>query len=412
MNHNFSPPGLIALFEDYCKRQNFAAVTESAQRRLLNRLISYMETIAVSTYTPEVGESFIVAATEGKNLKNVTINSYRRLVYVLSQAYNNKTIHKQRTAYVCPQFRGEIGKCALNFIRSYSQDNFLAKGTIYFYEKTLYRFSEFLISRNCTFKNISREDIIAYLSTSTNQDRKAIGTIKIFLNYIFENKIVSQDYSHLLIGFKDAVKEVIPSFYTVEEIKKLESSVSRATPKGKRDYAMILLASRLGLRISDIQSLRFCNIDWDNNTLKVHQVKTSKYVELPLLSEVGDAIIDYILNARPNVEDDFVFLTLKPPFRHLNGNSLSPAITKYMLAASIDVSKRHHGPHALRHSLASNLLQNETPVCVITSTLGQASTQSTMHYLDIDIRALINCSLEVPAITTKFYKENGSAFYK
>ena len=93
MNHNFSPPGLIALFEDYCKRQNFAAVTKSAQRRLLNRLISYMETIAVSTYTPEVGESFIVAATEGKNLKNVTINSYRRLVYLLSQAYKNKTNH-------------------------------------------------------------------------------------------------------------------------------------------------------------------------------------------------------------------------------------------------------------------------------------------------------------------------------
>ncbi|GAH80533.1 unnamed protein product, partial [marine sediment metagenome] len=96
-------------------------------------------------------------------------------------------------------------------------------------------------------------------------------------------------------------------------MEKLIASVERSSSVGKRDYTIILLAARLGLRSSDIANLKFENILWEQKNIRLVQYKTDKEIELPLLPEVGNAIIDYLKYSRQQSEEPFVFLTVRSP---------------------------------------------------------------------------------------------------
>lgn len=168
---------------------------------------------------------------------------------------------------------------------------------------------------------------------------------------------------------------------------------------------MILLAARLGLRASDICGLTFSNILWEQNLIKIVQQKTKKPVELPLLEEVGNAIIDYLKYGRPSSELPNIFIKLYSPYKRLEEPTLHSIVSSYLNLAGIDnVSIKKHGPHALRHSLASFLLEKKTPIPVISEVLGHDNTESTKSYLRIDMNALRQCALEVPPLNTPFYE--------
>jgi site-specific recombinase XerD len=129
---------------------------------------------------------------------------------------------------------------------------------------------------------------------------------------------------------------------------------------------MLLLACRLGLRASDICGLSFANLFWRENLIVLTQVKTKKHIELPLLAEVGNAIITYLKYGRPVSQLPYVFLHAGNEERRLAEPTLHSIVGSYLQRAGItDVEKKKHGPHALRHSLAGFLLQKKTPLPVI-----------------------------------------------
>lgn len=236
--------------------------------------------------------------------------------------------------------------------------------------------------------------------------------LRSFFKHLFENNIISTPYTSVFSTMKASEPEYkVLSFYSTDEVRAIEMSVSRLSVKGKRDYAMILLASRLGLRASDIISLTLSNIDWDNNLIQIIQQKTKKAIKLPLLPEIGEAIIDYIMNGRPNHSSNTLFLTLREPYRPLRQNQFSQIAGKYIVMSGVNIAGRHHGVHCLRHSVASALLKNEVPLPVISQTLGHSSSSTTMIYLNIDIDALMKCSLDVPMVSDDFYNQNGGALY-
>ena len=189
---------------------------------------------------------------------------------------------------------------------------------------------------------------------------------------------------------------VTGSAWKVEELRLLLSAIDRNSPIGKRDYAMIVLACVLGLRISDIKALRFSNFDWNNKTLSIVQQKTKKPLTLPLPDQVGWAVIDYIREGRPKYDGtDVVFLKHMPPFDAFSDNDhLEQRIIYHMNKAGLRRDKsRHSGFHSLRHSAASMMLEMETPLPVITTVLGQTDTDVTAIYLKTDIRKLAECVL-------------------
>jgi integrase len=164
-------------------------------------------------------------------------------------------------------------------------------------------------------------------------------------------------------SFSYCRKSKLPSVLSDEEKKALISSIDRTGSVGKRDYAIILLATLLGLRSGDIRTLKFGDIHWDKNTIEIVMQKTGKPLILPLLEDVGCALIDYIKYARPITDNPIIFHTCNAPITPLSGSALSCIVKKYARKAAIDtVPARHLGPHIMRNTLASALMKENVPL--------------------------------------------------
>lgn len=106
---------------------------------------------------------------------------------------------------------------------------------------------------------------------------------------------------------KTAASQKLPAVFSEDEVEKILSSFDRENPMGKRNYAIFLLAARMGLRSCDIKALEFSFINWTEKTISFTQKKTKKYLTLPLTDDVGWAVIDYLKNGRPVSDSKYVF---------------------------------------------------------------------------------------------------------
>lgn len=274
------------------------------------------------------------------------------------------------------------------------------------------RFSRYLAGQEVTQLNeINVSHIHGFIQHTAATRRNATVyctacSLRVLLRYLFEQQLIPKNLSVFVPSVKNSKKSKIPSAYLQEEIQQMLSVIDRGSPKGKRDYAMLLIASRLGLRASDICKLTFSNFKWESNTIELIQTKTKEAVALPLLHEVGEAVIDYIKYGRPVVNDEEIFLRLSAPICPMMAATLHSIVTEYMNKAGIPIPPgKKHGPHALRHSLASALLHNNVPMPVISEILGHTDTESTSVYLKIDILHLRDYALDVPPVKVVLLRE-------
>ena len=285
--------------------------------------------------------------------------------------------------------------------------------TINDYELYLNRFLVFLEREGVlTVSGIKERHILKFVSTMENNKVNVVSSLRVLFRFWHEQAIIEDRFDELLEHYKWTKREKIPSFYTASEVSIAEKSVDRSSGVGKRNYAMLLLASRLGLRASDIAGLKFNNIDWEKNEICLYQCKTGNPVILPLLSDVGNAIIDYLKHGRFQSTSPEVFLSARAPYVPATKSMVCSAIGYIIQHCGVSTEKRHHGPHSLRHSLASRLLENSVPIHVISETLGHAHTETTMTYLRMDISSLMKCSLAVPLVSEDFYMQKGGIFYE
>jgi site-specific recombinase XerD len=191
----------------------------------------------------------------------------------------------------------------------------------------------------------------------------------------------------------------IPSVWDPADVAKILQAIDRGNPCGKRDYAIILLITRLGLRGIDLKRLRFADLDWPGNRLSVVQAKTGHRVGLPLLKDVGWAIIDYIQHGRPRSDCPQVFLRHTAPIGPFSDQDhLHQILVKHARAAHVPVGeKRRHGMHSLRHTLATRLMEDGTPVEQIADILGHQTVTATGAYLKSSLGLLAQCALDPDA---------------
>lgn len=239
-----------------------------------------------------------------------------------------------------------------------------------------------------------------WLSISKNLPtlKSATSTMRQLLRYLYRKEILPGDYSSAVPTVK--CRKTVPSVYGKDEIEAMLNSFNRASAVGTRNYAMVLIAVRLGMRSSDICGLELKNIHWEKNTIEFITKKTGEFTILPLTADVGNAIIKYLKEIRPNVKDEHVFLKMQAPYTKLSSISLHYMVTKAFRDANVVVaSGKRHGPHALRASLATAMLENEVPLPVISETLSHSNTDTTKIYLKIDMHHLRKLALEVPDLT-------------
>lgn len=272
-------------------------------------------------------------------------------------------------------------------------------------ELYLSRFSEYLSKQQLKdIGELNSEHILGFINTLAGTTKATIHcttcSLRVLLRYLYQEKFLNKDLSYVVPRIKIDKTSRIPSAYSKEEVQKLLDSVDRGNPKGKRDYAMLLLASRLGMRAGDICGLSFKNIDWEHNEIQLIQEKTKESILLPLLPEVGSAIIDYLKHGRPITESTTIFMRHICPITPLTPPTLHSIVWNYLQLAGVRVPEgKKHGPHALRHSLASALLEENTPLPIIAEVLGHTTTETTSIYLKIDVNHLRSCALDISEFT-------------
>lgn len=402
---------LLTFFKE---RLNIYQFTPKTQRTLVpgvKRLVLFMELSDIVMYDSSIGEQFVLYEKSSSSLSVMVLERDTRCVYLLNLMVDGKEYHLKcgPKAYDFPR---EIGRIAEEFIERVSSQLRFHDSTKTSYRSSLSKFCVLMDIENITLNKLCRHNIINFLSSTTNTRSYVTTPIKKFLKYIFENKFVEQDFSDLLSNFKPRDREKMPSYYDKDEIAKIESSIKRESGIGKRNYAMILLGTRLGLRGSDVVNLNFSDMDWENSILRLTQIKSDRKIELPLTADVGNAIIDYIRNGRPASKLKTIFLTDRHPLRPMDASAYGNIVSRTITNAGVDVGNRHHSSHSLRHSLATNLMGNGIGLPVISEVLGHSSTDSTMFYLSVDIMNLLSCSLEVTMIPDSFYEQKGGYFYE
>ena len=248
---------------------------------------------------------------------------------------------------------------------------------------------------------IGIQDVEDYLKTlDSNYAVKYIGTfLYVFRNYfsfLHEHGYTDYDLASMLPKMHAPRNASIPYVWSKEDLQKLLGTVDREDPKGKRDYAILLIAIRLGLRIGDIRSLKQSSIDWSRKTINLNMAKTGQHVELPLLKDIGWAIIDYLRNGRPATNSDCLFVRHKAPFNAFGDrNAFSRELHRYILKAGLNLpGGQRHGMHSLRNTLAGNMLDIKAPLPIISEALGHQSVNTTGIYLKIDVEGLRKCAVD------------------
>ena len=407
--NNLPLPDLMAKLEQELYRLHYTKQSMKYYRRIWKRIATFFEKEGVDHFTEEVGMRFLeeqynfFELEKAGKLTQSIINVFR-VVRMLGDFQQHGSVlrryYKQRELLQNNEFKELLqryaGHCRQKDYSKVTQDH---------YRKNTELFLSFLESQKIEqVADITAKHVSAYINTLLGYTYKTVElhlcSLRSFLRYLHISELHPQDLAETIPPLKTRKQNRIPSVWTPEHVTRLLGVIDRGNPAGKRDYAMILLAACLGLRTSDIKHLKLDNLKWRDNRIELIQSKTSRLLSLPLLPDVGWAIIDYLKNGRPKVESPYVFLRHLAPLEPFSdGDRLNQIVLKYMRLAKIPVSpQKKRGMHSLRHTLASRLLQENTPLPVISDILGHVSSDSTAVYLKVDVDMLRACALNPEAV--------------
>ncbi len=374
-------------------------------RTVIKRLVLYMNEKNITFYSASVGGAFLqkyypVECDELPVHKlSGTIQYANRTIALLNDFQVHGAFLRADRVSRNPHMTPEFQRLSEQFGEDCRKHG-TSESTVYRRNSDLRRFFHYLYSNQIDISRINKDIVTGFLGTiitlsddTVEHHRRSLSQ---FLQFLFHNGYVKEDFSLNMPAKRSLRKNPLPSVWDNGDVEKLLSAVDRGSPMGKRDYAILLLVTKLGLRISDIRKLCLGDIDWENNRISFVQSKTQKRLELPLPPDIGWAIIDYLRYGRPKTEVSNIFLTCSAPIKALaDANSLGEMIKKYARLAKIDISNHKHGAHSLRHTLATRLMEEEVPLSTIAHILGHSTTDTLKKYLQVDIAHLRSCALDV-----------------
>lgn len=348
-------------------------------------------------YDPVIISAFIDNTKRKYMARSIGRTRYMHLLKTadyLMQFHDNGTINmisRNIPIGLSPYYDGIILK-----IQEYAEWNDKSKATVRTF--SLPYFKWLYAHEYPTFEQVDSSAIRKYLMDCSNRmslnsldtARRQIKKLHLFL---YSTGITQTDYSNVL-DFATPTEHKINKAVPQEETAGVLSVIDRNTSIGKRDYAIILLAADTGLHSVDIVNLCFSEVDWINGEFHIRQSKTEKMLSLPLTSDVGEALSDYILNGRPQSNEPYIFLRNKSPLTQL-GKSV-PYMVFNAYRQKIGLPKVPF--HGLRRSVGSNLVMAGIPVTTVAQILGHSSIEPTKQYISLDSVHLKECALDISGI--------------
>lgn len=375
--------------------------------RFYNRLARFAQEERVAFYSEDLGYRFLLKHYDC-SVNTITdmaptkkLRNQIRCIRVLGDYQLHGIIRRRKLGKLattpCPnQFRSGYE----SFMAECRARNYSERGT-YSRGNRIKNFLLFLDDHGVgTYGDITPSSLSAYFGTCISQTSKTIAStltaVRTFLRHLYLNGFMEADLTEKLPKLRTYYAPKVPRVWKPEEVRTVLDFIDRGNPTGKRDYAILLCIARLGLRAVDIKEIKLENLKWDKNTIEIVQSKTKQPIVLPMLEDVGWAIIDYLKNARPVTDSPFVFVRHNAPFEAFGVHAaLNRILVEHIRRAGVKVSHDvPKGLHSLRHTLASALLEQNTPLPVISEILGHMSVKSTDVYLHLDIKMLRQCALD------------------
>ncbi len=239
------------------------------------------------------------------------------------------------------------------------------------------------------------QDFCAHLPGPSPRTRLSYGTtLRSFLRWAYFFGRLPQDLSGAAIVARQYRRTHLPDTLPAHDLEELLHAIDQSTPIGRRDYAVLLLAARYGLRPSDIRALRLEQIDWRRGQLTLQQAKTGHPLTLPLLPDVAHALAAYLRAGRPVTPARQVFVRHKAPFvPFVPENNLATIMRAALRRVGLGQRPGRHGLYLLRHTLATRLLTAGHPLKTIGDILGHRSLDVTLSYTQVDLRTLRTVAL-------------------
>lgn len=406
MNKTKSVTHLVHDVLEQLKQQGYTPFTINAYKKCYDGLQTYVTQNGIEHYSEQVALDYL-QVTFGLKLDGFYQTATKQVVaamhylMILWHYQQFGTVDfitkKKKKPFVCPPaFENHYNAfCSHCDRQKYSV---LALRTLLSH---IQKFLLFLAHNGlANITDVQQSHLCGFIAMMMGYSRRHVATtissLRSFLRLLYQQRQLTTEVWQLLPKMKLCWHARLLPAWKKQDVIKLLAAVDRGNPGGKRDYALLLLIVRLGLRASDIRNLTLSNLDWNKKTIHFVQKKTHQSLELPLLDDVGWALIDYLKNGRPRTGTDAVFVNHKAPygpFKETNG--MVHILRKYISFAGLQTPKSEHfGLHSLRSTLARTMLESGAPLPVISDVLGHESLQTTSIYLKIDIEGLRKCAID------------------
>jgi len=211
-------------------------------------------------------------------------------------------------------------------------------------------------------------------------------SLRVFFHFVHREGDIETDLSNAIESPRRYQLSNVPRCISWEDVRKMLEVVDRRSILGKRDYAILLLLLTYGLRACEVANLRLNDIDWRRERLLVSERKAGHNTAYPLSTVVGEAIVDYLKNGRPETSERHIFFRIMAPRVPLTSSAISQRVTHYLHKAGIKVGRP--GSHTLRHTCVQRLVDAEFSFKAIGDYVGHASPSSTQVYTKIEVKAL------------------------
>jgi site-specific recombinase XerD len=216
-------------------------------------------------------------------------------------------------------------------------------------------------------------------------------SLRVFLRYLRREGVLDRDVGKLVEIPQQYRLADIPRSISWDAVQKMLDQVDRRTIVRRRDYAMLLLMVTYGLRAREVAALTLDDIDWKRDRLHVRERKADHTTAYPFAPAIGEAIIDYLKNGRPEVPSRVLFWRHLAPRSALTHAAVSSVASKYLHKAGIPV--RRPGSHSLRHACVQRLVDSGFPLKTIGDYVGHRSASSTMIYAKVQVDELREVAL-------------------
>ncbi len=370
-----------------------------------NSVAVYYRERGLCIYSPEVTEEYLKLCEqryETGELSYSTIRQIRQILRRIHEYYVTGTLRAtgnvRRSHYpVSPDNEHLVD----TFITERGYGKNTCNDVAWVVKRYLHHFE---LLGHSSLATVTVEDVQQYiLKTSSEIKLNSLHNVFLYLRhfhiYLKENGYAAPDCAELF-SHKVQREKRIQGYVTDEELEKILRVIDTESERGKRDYAIILLAATTGLRACDMIRLKLTDVDWRRGEITVVQDKTGNKVYLPLLHDVGVALQDYILHARPSIPTPELFLTarsIRGPI--VDAMAIGDMFRNYEARAGVARQPFDgKGFHGLRRRLAKKLLVSGTPTTTIAQILGHTEVKSTEQYLSLNTENLRECALDFSAI--------------